>query len=439
MTHRMHTSLRQRQAGAATLVVVMSLFLIVAMLAAFASRNMVYEQRIASNYYRTGVAYEAAEAGVEWALAMVNGDNVDAACQNSSAGTSLRDRYLRINQSTRVVTKASTSESAMLACFNNGANSWACQCPTPHPTSASTFVIPAAVAGVGLQPTFSVGFKVGGRPGTARLTVSGCTGLNLNECGNNFIAAANSLSRVDRAVDIALVSALKMPPVSPLVARGTVSPGSPAALGLFNTAPSGSGLLAQTGHALAIADLAHAEGLPGSLASDHVIADDTTIRSQAAELFFASFFGMNSDYYRGQPKMRKIDVAASCGGDCTVPLVDKLAAGGQMFWLDAPATFAANVNLGGPTNPVVIIVNGDLTISEPIQIYGLLYVRGNLSWSNGSALPATVTGAVVVEGNVLASGTGAINMVYDATLMQILNNQRGSFVRVPGSAWDQAR
>lgn len=433
---------RQRQRGATTLVVVMALFLVVAMLAAFASRNMVYEQRIASNYYRAGVAYEAAEAGIEWALAMVNGDRIDGSCRNDATSTTdLRSRYLRINQSSRVITPVSTATGAMLACYYGASNTWICQCPTPTPTAAGAIVMPTLSAPSGLQPMFTVGFKADSNmpPGTARLTVVGCTGLS-SQCVNNLTAAANALGKAEQSVDIALVSALKMPPVSPLVARGSVNPGSPAALGLFNMTPGGSGLLVQTGQALIAADLARAESLPGSLASDSMITSDSLIRDQLAERFFASFFGMNSDYYRGQPKMRTISVATSCSTDCTGPLSSQITAGGQMFWLDAPATFAESVTLGSATNPVVIVVNGDLTISQPIQIYGLLYVRGTLTWTNPSGgVPSTVTGAVVTEGNVVAAGPGSVNMVYDAALMQILNNQRGSFVRVPGSSWDQAK
>lgn len=429
---------QRQQRGATTLVVVMALFLVVAMLAAFASRNMVYEQRIASNYYRAGVAYEAAEAGVEWALGMVNADRIDTTCQNNPAGNSLRERYLNINQSSRAITPVSASPNVMLACHYTTANTWTCQCPTPTAAAPGALVMPTLGA-AGLQPMFGVGFRGGARPGTARLTVIGCTGL-ITSCANNLTAAGNALGKAEQAVDIALVSAVKMPPVSPLVAKGLIDPGSPAALGLFNSAPNGSGMLVQTGQLLSLADLAHAEGIPGSPASEYMITADTALHDQTVELFFASFFGMNRDYYRNQPKMRQI-AADVCGSDCTVPLQTQIAAGAQMFWLNAASTFSSNVSLGGPTNPVVIIVDGDLTISQPIQIYGLLYVRGNLSWTNpsGAGIPATVTGAVVTEGNVTVAGPGSVNMVYDGIVMQILNNQRGSFVRVPGSTWDQAR
>ena len=331
MNAHLHSRVRQ-QHGAATLVVVMSLFLIVAMLAAFASRNIVYEQRIASNSYRIGVAYETAEAGVEWALAMLNSDRINGACVNNAAGPSdFRSRYLSINQSNRVVSPVIAGSTGVVACIYRGTNDWGCQCPED-----GALVMPTLSASGGLQPMFAIGFRASTRPGTAQLVVSGCTGLS-SDCGNNLTAAANALSKAEQFVDVALVSAVKMTPVSPLVARGHVYPGSPAALSLFNGAAGSSGLLVQTGQALSVDDLAQAESQPGSLPNDSVITADASIRDATAEAFFASFFGMSSDYYRGQPKMRTVAVTSACGGDCTTPLVSQITAGAQMFWLDKPA------------------------------------------------------------------------------------------------------
>ncbi|MDM4765106.1 PilX N-terminal domain-containing pilus assembly protein [Pelomonas sp. SE-A7] len=418
----------RRQSGAATLAVVMMLFLIVAMLAAFASRNMVYEQRIAGNYYRAGVAFEASEAGAEWTLAMLNADSVGSNCANAASGTDFRSRYLSINQSTRAISNV-LPQQPVAACAYSGVNSWACQCPAD-----GTLSMPTQATNSGLQPMFSVMFGPGSRPGTAHVQVTGCTGVT-DSCANLYTAAANALGRSDMSMDVALVSALKMPPVSPLVARGQVFAGSPAALGLINAAAGGSGQLVQTGYPLLAGDLAQAEGVPGSLAADSMITDDATLRGTAAEVFFASFFGMNSDHYRDQPKMRTVAVANCASGDCAGQLSTMITAGAQMFWLDRPATLATNLSLGSASNPVIIVVNGDLTITGPLRVYGLLYVRGNLSWSNDSGLPAFVSGSVAVEGNVTISGSA--NMAYDANAMQILNNQRGSLVRVAGSWWDR--
>ena len=65
------------QRGAAALIVVMLLFFIISLVAAYAGRNLIFEQRTSTNQYRATQAFEAAEAGLEWALAMLNGGRVD--------------------------------------------------------------------------------------------------------------------------------------------------------------------------------------------------------------------------------------------------------------------------------------------------------------------------------------------------------------------------
>ena len=63
---------RRHQVGAAALIVVMVLFFIASMVAAYASRNMIFEQRTGTNLFRATQALEAAEAGMDWAITMLN-------------------------------------------------------------------------------------------------------------------------------------------------------------------------------------------------------------------------------------------------------------------------------------------------------------------------------------------------------------------------------
>ena len=61
-------------------------------------------------------------------------------------------------------------------------------------------------------------------------------------------------------------------------------------------------------------------------------------------------------------------------------------------------------------------------------------MRGDASWTNGSGQPARLIGALLSEGNMVASGT--VDIAYDASTLSTISNQRGSFVRVPGSWMD---
>ena len=61
------------QRGAASLIVVMLLFFVLSLTAAYANRHLIFEQKTSANQSRSTAAFEAAEAGIEWALAQLNG------------------------------------------------------------------------------------------------------------------------------------------------------------------------------------------------------------------------------------------------------------------------------------------------------------------------------------------------------------------------------
>ena len=67
---------RRTPRGVAALTVVMVLFFIMALVAAYTNRNLVFEQRISANSYRLARAADAAEAGLDWTVALLNGGPV---------------------------------------------------------------------------------------------------------------------------------------------------------------------------------------------------------------------------------------------------------------------------------------------------------------------------------------------------------------------------
>ncbi len=89
--------LRAQQRGVASLVVVMLLLFVVSLSAAYASRNLIFEQKTSANQARSTLAFEAAEAGVEWTLAQLNSGQVSTSCANSTTAGSFQQRYLAIS------------------------------------------------------------------------------------------------------------------------------------------------------------------------------------------------------------------------------------------------------------------------------------------------------------------------------------------------------
>ena len=170
---RLHNARAQR--GVATLVVVMVLFFIISLVAAYTNRNLLFEQRTSANQYRSTQSHEAAQAGIEWAVAMLNSGRITTACTPStSAGdTNFRQRYLTIGANGVISANASASGSVpylSARCVFNG-NGWNCDCPadgTPAPT------VPT---GAGAFPAYGMRFvSLTGTPppGVIRLETIAC-------------------------------------------------------------------------------------------------------------------------------------------------------------------------------------------------------------------------------------------------------------------------
>lgn len=412
---------RRHIRGAATLVAVMILFFIMAMLAAYASRNLMFEQRIASNYYRTGVAIEAADAGVDWTLSMLNGLRIDGACTTNSAGAnSFRQRYIDVAPD-RVITPMDTNFRA--GCVRDNAG-WTCRCP------AGVAPTPDLGASDQLRPSFAVSFKSTDRAGSLRIRSEGCSSAG-PDCDSTANAATIPLGKSLVNQDLALVSALKTPPATALTAKGDVDLGNPG-LGLHNPDTGTAGLVLQTaGSVSGLTD--RISSVPGTPIAETLISGNTVLANASTDRLFQMHFGMLPRAYREQPAARTV----SCdGGDCGPALLTAYTGGARLLWVEGPATISSNITLGNDADPVVLVVNGALTLAGPMLLHGLVYSTGPTSWSNSSGLIARLNGALITAGIMQASGSGPIDIWYRADVLSVLSNQRGSFVRVPGSWWE---
>src|SRR6218665_1381241 len=297
----------RQQRGAATLLVVMVLFFVMAMMAAFANRNLVFEQRIASNYYRAGVALEAAEAGAEWALSLLNGVNIGDACLPANgATTSFRQRYLSIDPATREV-KPNAASTTASDCVRDAANGWVCNCPGSGAWTASANI----AASDRMQPSFGITFvtTTSGRPGVIRFLATGCTSRALSDCNSQLAARDSSLGKAEVMVDLALVSALKMPPATPLTVKGNVFGGANG-IGLHNTDTRSSGLLLLSGRDATGLLEDRLDSLPGTPGAQALISHDIHLQTATADAMFSMFFGMTAAPYREQPAARVVTCAA---------------------------------------------------------------------------------------------------------------------------------
>lgn len=415
------------QRGAATLVVVMMLFLIMALLAAYANRGMLFEQRIANSYYRASVAQEMSEAALEWSVAMLNGGAIDQSCQPvATGGQRFVDRYLKFSAEDRGVKQNEAMGSdftGIVADCVRSSEGWDCQCPALRTRKA-----PEAINSTNIVPSFGIylGTLKLSRTGTVQVRGRGCTSSVVDDCESALDISKRYQGTSTQEALVALVSAVRSPPAAPLVAKGSVMASGTGGLGLHNTSANSAGLLVTAGGKLTGLLESRLQSVPGTSASEAQIADDGQLNDASADLF-RMFMGATAERYRLHPALQVV----TCAGDCAPALETAYKAGARMLWVEGPLTISSNKTLGTASDPLVVIADGDVTLAGAFQLTGMLVSRGNLDWTNTSGLTSLVSGIVLAEGDVRTQGRMDIH--YQTDVVNQLRNRVGSFVRVPGS------
>lgn len=433
---------RAGQRGAAALVVVMLLLLIVALVAAYTSRNLIFEQRTSANQYRSTQALEAAEAGVEWALTLLNAGRIDAQCQPhadpSTPDTTFRQRYLQLAADTGRVTALKYDKDAdgvaeeplRPACVFDGSD-WRCSCPT---VAAPALAEPA---GAGPFPAFRVRFHDApdnpAEPpypaGVVRVEATGCT--RLDAAPGQICADATSPGDAQARVTVlaALKGALAAPPAAALSVRGDLDVGA-GLLRAINGAHGTTGITLLTGDAAIQGTPLLLASAPGTPTEASVVENDARLSdaSLTPERMFTGVFGAGRDTYRQQPATVELTCSPTCSGAAVRDLV-RLAPG-RIVWVGGSLDLDTTEPVGTAAEPALLVVDGDLTASQAgAVVNGVVYLTG-AQWDGAAA---TVRGAVVAESALTLAGTGPHTVEYDAATLSRLHKTHGSFVRVPGS------
>jgi PilX N-terminal len=430
----MKSSARMHQHGAATLVVVLMLFFVVSLVAAYTSRNLIFEQRTSVNQYRSSMAFETADAGMEWAISLLSSGRIQANCTETGAlvtDDSFRRRYLNIDSTTGMITARQYGGGLDLkpTCVWTG-NAWSCDCPSNGEPGV------VAPPGNGLRPAFRLRFTNTNitAPGTIRIEVNACVRFD-PDCLNSFgTADVVSEGRAQHSAIFALKSALTTPPAAALTVLGAV-PG-PGALSAENHDATAGGITIHAGGAVSTASFA-LQGIPGTPADKTVVEGDGRLAAldpanpaNAAypDRFFASAFGLNAESYRDQPAALRM----TCGGGCRAALADLVQRNpDRVIWveddlvLDTAGDVGSNLPLGQPV-AASIVVNGAVRFNAAgVTIYGVVYSRSG-NWQ-GSGL---IVGAAMIEGSLAAAAAPSVR--YDGALVAHVRRQHGSFVRLSG-------
>ncbi|MFB3818348.1 MAG: hypothetical protein ACE147_11840 [Candidatus Methylomirabilales bacterium] len=120
---------------------------------------------------------------------------------------------------------------------------------------------------------------------------------------------------------------------------------------------------------------------------------------------------------------------------------------GQVIWLTAKdgtlkrdITMNSGFRLGSPSEPVILVVDGNLTLNS-VTIYGVIYVTGAFRNQGGSQ----VKGAILVEGtaetDILGTGSGeGTKIAYSAQVLRNVNRNQNMFpFRIVQGSWRMRR
>lgn len=429
---------RRPQRGAATLIIVMLLFFVVSLAAAYASRNMIFEQRTSANQARSTQVIEAAEAGIEWTAAMLNSGAIDDNCQptNALGATTFRQRYLITDGTTGFVTRAlnatNVAQNLWAACSFDG-NDWQCRCPTGTLAAGD---LPAGRAAFAVRFVNQPAAGVQTRPGLVRVEVNGCTSNDL-EC-LRYVDATVLVNRCHSTACalLGMYGGLRSTPAAALTARQGVNGNG---LQVINQDITTGGITVHSGGVVSAGiNLVGMTGSPpaSTLRQNDAVAfgwlDDDA--DGCTHCLFAATFGLRPSTYRQQMGAVQID----CSAGCTAADVNAVLGNGRtrIVYLAGAAGGLTISNaadsIGAANNPVVLVVEGTLTMSAGAAgatLTGAMYA-GSLNIDGG-----TIRGTALVGTTVTASG-GTI--VYDGAVLTRLRVTTGTYVRVPGSWRDHS-
>ncbi|MBS0444347.1 MAG: hypothetical protein JSR59_00210 [Proteobacteria bacterium] len=409
-----HICAPRRLSGAAALVVTLLLFFAMVLGVLFVNRNLIFEQRASANQYRATQAFEAAEAGLEWALAALNADEAigsDCRASGDPKSGSFRDRYLLAQHGAFVPVTAAGA--ALRPSCVRGDDGWSCSCPD-H--GAPTLTRPADDV---TAPAFTLQFAAGPKPGTVRAIATGCSRLAAPCLGG---PAGTSDAGASHEVLLGLLPGLRTPPAAALTVRGSVGAGL-AALGVHNADPA-TALAIDAGGAIDAAALRITAPAGGSIAASLAPADTALAARTPADLFTGTF-GLPPERWQVQPGVRRI----RCDQQPCNALVSGDAAQ-RLTWIDGDARLSGPLTLGSPSRPVILVASGSLELTGDVVIHGLVYA-GALTWNDTSGRGALLRGAAISSGDY--QGNGTPDIVRDAAILAALHDASGGFARIAGS------
>lgn len=424
------------QHGAATLLLTMVLLLGTAVTVLYAQRHLVFEQRMAAAQVRSAIAFETAQAGLEWATGMLNTPNgINAACQYLVGnGTSFRRAYLQAHWNDPLVPPQSFAlAAAPVAACSVDTGAWLCDCPAAQPTGAAS-TAPAAALSERQRPAFSVAFAPTSDPEAVLATVTACSEQN-GPCTPETSAAADATATVSEILK--LQPQLRALPDAPLTCGTSCS--LTGAYRLQNLDPATNGILLHAGAGIVTGPDTTYISLPGQPTGSALIANDVSLKTLSgkdpdcsANAVFAAYFASSLGGYASASGTK---VLPNCRGtDCDHQFDSAYAQGWRAFFFPDGFERTQDGPLGSALDPVLLVTTGDVTLHGATDAYGLLFINAAHVLGHGTG-NLHVRGAMITCAGLQVQGRGTLE--YDRAVLQRLRSTTGAMVRVPGSWSDR--
>lgn len=419
----------KQQRGAATLVVSMTLLFGMTLIAFFVNKNMIFEQKTSANQMRSTKAFEAAEAGVEWATSMLNDPRyTNATCTTTGTNTrSFRSQYLPYSAASGFAPVSDAQPGCSMSSAT-GAPALSCSCPAAgsNPSLSST-----------IDPTFTVKFEpinattmpgVNTNKESVLVTSYGCTAAD-GRCVPGAAGSADAYQKI--SVILKLRPALKAVPAAAISTGGSLVLGSSASTVANTDAASNGTLVNAGGTCCGNQKFQSTTTLPGTPAQNAIVTGDTSLSalSSSQDAMFNAFFGTTVAQYQADPAT-KVLTATMCGGDCASAFQTAFDQGYRAFYLQGDMSIS-NGTIGTQANPVILVTSADLKFNGATQVWGLIYADTAVSWNPNGLGSGGLNGALVTRGSF--SPNANANYLYDADALSRIRGLTGTMMRVPGS------
>lgn len=409
------------QQGATTLFIVLILLLLSSLVVFYAARNAINEQRLSANEVRTKQAHAAATAGLDYALAYFA---KDLDITSFSAGPQLYPNNTQASHyQSRFCSLATYGPPGAAPPDCPAAHTTAMTCTAPPNAELRTPVIVSCGWSDDDKAVVRIIAKASGTPSLA----GAITAPVVSRGVTNLLTGGASVLNYFNDLTIWSGGAVPIQSNTGKTFVRDISTDPSATSPDFRTTGNSPACNNPPAHYTCSTD--------GRSLGPDVIPIDTALSTLSPGDFFERFMGKQPEPYRDTVATYKVDlndtaVGSLAGSDLPTASTDSSSLGSitnlgnKVIWVEGNTSGLGDV--GTQTKPVVLVIDGNLTISSNTVINGLVFVTGDVT-GNGSP---TIYGALIVAGANDLNGNPKI--IFDPN---VLSNARrlGKAAIVPGS------